>query len=256
MTESLRRSLADPFHLGDEIPKWEPPAAIPRPETLRPAIAELERTLTPAESPHQQWCVGKLFVLPTRDGTPVKAAMQADNFIDACGHFPTDLWTAGTIELLQSSTFRPSPAELFAAVNPRYQLRQRMLERAKSMLHGPALVAPEAEKLIETRLGRMEHTRSIYVRMKRMTDVQRIDREIAAETGQPVVTSAAEIPASTAAATERPAFVPDPRLAALAERHAPSPMRAVIVPKKPANTATHAPAPPPVSEDWSRYEVE
>lgn len=205
LTESLRRSLADTLSLGDEVAKWEPPAALPRPEALRPAIAELERSLKPAAPEHMRWCVGKLVSLPTRNGDHIKAAVHSDNFIDACAHFPADLWSAGTLELLQGSTFRPSPAELYAAVNKRYEQRKRMLERARLMLNGPPEEAKPKELPIPDRLGRMQHTRQVYVRLNRMTDVARIDREIAKETGQtvPFVTNP-EIPAPD----ERPPFVP------------------------------------------------
>ncbi len=206
MTASLRRSLADPFSLGDQPVAWELPAALPERTTLRGGIAELERSLKAATPSHMQWCVGKLFVLPTRAGDATKAAMQTDNFIDACGHFPDDLWTAGTLELLQTKTFRPSPAELFELINGRFTERQRMLQRAQLMLNGGiAPVEAEVEKPIPTRLGRLQHTRAIYARLNRTVDVDRMDREIAKELGEPVPSIAAE----ERDMPERPPFVPD-----------------------------------------------
>lgn len=134
--------LADPYSLGDVVPAWQPPEVPPETSRLRAAALELELGLQPATPGHMQWCVNKLFVLPTRDVSTVTAAFAADNFIDACGHFPDDLWSAGTIELLQSKTFRPSPAELVAAIGPKYRERQRMLERVKIMLGGRASEDP------------------------------------------------------------------------------------------------------------------
>lgn len=205
MTESLRRSLADTFSLGDAPTTWEPPAALPERTTLRGAVVELERSLRPATPAHVQWCVGKLMVMPARGGDFTKAAMQTDNFIDACGHFPDDLWSAGTLELLQTKTFRPSPAELFAVISAKYDQRRRMLDRAKWMLNPIGNAEAPEEKPIPTRLGRIEHTRTIYARMNRIRDVERIDREIAAEKGEPV-------PASSVAEIrdipERPPFKP------------------------------------------------
>ena len=182
--------LADPFSLGGELIAWEPPGDAEWCRRERPRIqvakGELERGLMPPTPSHVQWCVAKLFALPTRDGTAAAAALQADNFIDACGHIPDDLWTWATTELLKTSTFRPSPAEMVKLVEPKYAERQRMLERVKLMLDGakPKQQAQlTAEQPIPTRLGRLQHIRSTYERMGRKVDVERIDREIAVEQG-------------------------------------------------------------------------
>ncbi len=116
------------------------------PETsiLKAGRTELERALQPATPGHMQWCLNKLFVLPTRDGAAVTTAFQADNFIDACGAFPDDLWSAATLEILQTKTFRPVPAEMVEAIGSRFRERQRMLERVNVMLGGQAqLEAPK-----------------------------------------------------------------------------------------------------------------
>lgn len=153
LPESVRRLLADPYSLGDDVPPWNPPAVPPDSSSLRAAAVQLQQGLLPASPGHMQWCLNKLFVLPTREGTAVKAAFQADNFIDACGHFPDDLWTAGTLELLQTMTFRPSPAELFKTVSAKHAERQRMIERVKVMLGGkaaerPAVFVPDSREVI------------------------------------------------------------------------------------------------------------
>lgn len=180
--------LADPFSLGGEIVAWEPPGDAEWCKRERPRIqvvkGELERSLMAPTPSHMQWCVRKLFALPSKDKTTLSEALMADNFLDACGHFPDDLWTWATTELLKTSTFRPSPAEMVKLVEPKYAERQRMLERVKLMLGGakPKPVEP-TEKPIPTRLGRLQHIRSTYERMGRTLDVERIDREIAVEQG-------------------------------------------------------------------------
>lgn len=138
LSESQRRLLADGFHLGDTVPKWEPPAVLPDSSKLRSVKIELERGLESPNANHVQWCLNKLFSRPTRDPTEEKAAFQAETFLDACGHFPDDLWTLATTELLQTQTFRAAPAEMYAIANPRYRERQRMLERVNLMLAGGA----------------------------------------------------------------------------------------------------------------------
>jgi len=185
MTESVRRVLADPFSLGTDLVPWEPPAVPPDSAKLRAAKAELERALTDAPAAHVDWCLGKLFALPTRAQTPESAAYLAESFLDACGCYPADLWTSITTELLRTKKFRPSPAEFVELAEPKLAERRRMLERVRQMLDGvkPALPPKPEERPIPTRLGRLEHLRSTYERLGRTLDVERLDREIAAEKG-------------------------------------------------------------------------
>ena len=152
---------------------------------LRVVKAELERGLRPTRPAFLKWCCDKLSALPTQSATGMNAALWTDNVIDVCGEFPEDVLQTVTLDLLRGCTFRPSPSEIFKAADAKRGLRQRMLDRVNLMLRGgrPDQDAP-AEKPIETRLGRMEHTRSIYARMNRRLDVDRIDREIAAEKGE------------------------------------------------------------------------
>jgi hypothetical protein len=146
LTVSIQRLLADRYATGDEAAAWEPPpmARRPDPRLLASAVRELERGLAPATAAHMRRCVHKLFVLPSAAADMTSAALMADNFIDACGHLPDDLWSAGTLELLQTRSFRPTPAELIGAVGPRLHERRRMLERAKQML-APATAAAGAK---------------------------------------------------------------------------------------------------------------
>ena len=95
---------------------------------------ELERSLVPVEPKFLAACVAKLAILPTRDSSKIGQALYTDNFIDACGHYPQDLWTFACIELLKTKSFRPSPAEFIAVAAEPLLLRQRMLQRVKQML--------------------------------------------------------------------------------------------------------------------------
>jgi len=182
------------------------PAVIPDSSKLRVVKAELERGLQPTRPAFLKWCCDKLSALPTQSSNGVNAALWADNVIDVCGGYPEDVLQSATLELLRSCTFRPSPAEIVKTVEPKHGERKRMLERVNMMLSGvrPKPDTP-AEQPIATRLGRLEHTRAIYVRMKRVADIERIDREIAKERGEAVpVASDMGIPVSD----ERPPFKP------------------------------------------------
>ena len=148
LQESLRRLLADPFNLeGHPAPaKWQAPHVPPEFSKLRAAQQELEHTLQAGTPAHVAWCIRKLFALPARGVSAEAAAFQADNFLDAAEHYPDDLWTWGTKELLRAKTFRPAPAELVEIVEPKFAERQRMVERIKVMLEGKkALPAPASD---------------------------------------------------------------------------------------------------------------
>lgn len=102
-----------------------------RVETL---VRELDRGLKSARPAVAEWCVQKLFVLPTQNGTGMSAALMADNFIDVCGHFPEDIWQSTTLELLKTCTWRPSPAQFVAIAEPRHAERERMANRVRTLL--------------------------------------------------------------------------------------------------------------------------
>lgn len=221
----MRRSLADPYSLGDEIPAWQPPAAIPRPEDVRTAIATLDATLKPAGPKHIAWAVGTMaHAMAMKKGDTLAMALRTEGWVIACGELPEDLWTEGVREVLQTKTYFPAPAEFLAVVGPKWRERQRMRERARWMLNPAGKIAEPEEKPIATRLGRLEHTRSIYARMNRRLDVDRIDREIAAEKGEELGPNEAVLGPIR---EERPPFKPDTspsarRCAELAAaRHAP-----------------------------------
>ena len=228
------------------------PAALPETGKLRTVKAELERGLQSTRPQFLKWCCDKLSALPTQTATGMNSALWTDNVIDVCAEFPEDILQTVTLDLLKSCTFRPSPAEVFKAADAKRGLRQRMLDRVNLMLRGgqPDPDA-EAEKPIETRLGRMEHTRSVYVRLKRMNDVARVDQEIATEKGEPAQVGKTETQDAADFTTSRPPFVPSTtssakRTAELAAKwHA----------DNAAPAATSGPPKPPIPEDWDTHEV-
>lgn len=225
MPESLRRVLADPFSLGADLVPWEAPAVPPDSAKLRAAKAELERALADAPDGHVDWCLGKLFALPSRASDAEASAYLAESFLDACGSYPADLWTSTTTELLRTKKFRPSPAEFVELAEPKLAERRRMLERVRQMLDGtkPALPRKPAEQPIPTRIGRLEHLRSTYARLGRTADVERLERDIAIERGEVPAPAGGQAEAIQRP-NERPPFVPadtpsNRRMRELAEAH-------------------------------------
>lgn len=125
--------LADPYRLeGEGEVAWTAPA-VRNPAAVKRVVDELTRGLLPARSAFLKWICDKLSALPTQTSTGLNAAFWTDNVIDTCDHYPEDLLQTATLELLRTKTFRPSPAEIVAIIEPRYGERQRMLERAKSL---------------------------------------------------------------------------------------------------------------------------
>ena len=188
LTESQRRLLADPFSLGEgELAPWIAPA----PEWCRSnrdrilaVKGELERGLKPPTPSHIEWCVRKLCTLPSKAGTELDKAFVTDNFFDACGQFPDDLWTYGTTELLKQCTFRPSPSEMVKIVEPKFLERQRMLERVKLMLAPPSAAALPAAQPLQTRAERLQHTRDTWKRLGNTARAAKAERELAKEIGR------------------------------------------------------------------------
>lgn len=131
------------------------------PETakLRAAKIELERCIVPAPAKHVMMCVAKLAVLPTKDGSPVDKALYTDNFIDACGEFPEDLWTKSCIELLKTAKWRPNPSDFIAIAQKQLDLRERMLFRVKQMLtFTPRVTTGFVKEPLEVRLATIRDT--------------------------------------------------------------------------------------------------
>jgi hypothetical protein len=209
LTELQRRLLADPYRLeGEQDVPWTPPS-VRNPEAVKRVAGELERGLLPAQIAFAKWCCDKLSVLPTQNADGLSAAIWTDNLLDACARYADDLWQTATLELLRSSKWRPTPAEMVAICEPRHAERQRMLARARSLLApAPGVTATTAEQPTTSRLERLQFSRAMYERLGRPADVARMDREIAREEGEMGnPTSAATVSRETQPA-ERPPFVP------------------------------------------------
>lgn len=165
-----------------------PIAVTPPSETdLRRAVLVLERQLQPASYDHIVYCVAKLITGFNERLTKDEAKTRARLWREVVGEIPGDLWSTATIELLQ--TWRrdehygrvPEAADVLDRISAKLAKRRQDLDRCKG--RQKATPAPAVEQPIPTRLGRLQHTRSIYERMGRTMDVERIDREIAAEQG-------------------------------------------------------------------------
>jgi hypothetical protein len=217
LTESQRRLLADPFRMeGEGAVDWQRPSMGDlvraglgttvggldnrRVETL---VRELDRGLHQARPAVAEWCVQKMFVLPTQNGTGVSAALMADNFIDVCGHFPEDIWQSTTLELLKTCTWRPSPAQFVAIAEPRHLERKRMLDRVKTLLAPP----PEAPKPFEPepRAVRLRSMRDSYRKHGYADRAAKFEIELAAVEGrEPEDWIRAAVEAGNPASDEKP----------------------------------------------------
>lgn len=156
VTESQRRLLADTFRLeGEAEVPWKPPV-VKNPAAVKRVVEELARGLEPTRPIYLKWICDKLSALPTQTSNGLNAAIWADNVVDTCAHYPEDLLQAATLDVLRTKTFRPSPAELVALIEPRYGERQRMLERARSLFAPIAKAAePYQREPLEVRLRTM-----------------------------------------------------------------------------------------------------
>jgi hypothetical protein len=123
---------------------WTPPK-VGNPAAVKRVVEELDRGLKPARPIYLKWICDKLSALPTQTSNGLNAALWSDNVIDVCSHYPEDLLQTAALDLLRTKTFRPSPAEIVAVIEPRYLERQRMLERAR-LLMAPIAKAAEPFK--------------------------------------------------------------------------------------------------------------
>jgi len=164
--------------------------AQPSESDIRGSVIALESQLRSAPYDHVVFCVAKLITGFNERLTKDEGKARARLWYEVIGDVPTDLWSAATIELLQ--TWKrdehygrvPEASDLRAVIEARLAKRQNDLRRCRHALAKQGKTDTPAEQPIATRLGRLEHTRAIYVRMKRVADVERIDREIAKERGE------------------------------------------------------------------------
>lgn len=209
MTESQRRLLADPFRLeGEREVAWTPPA-VRNPASVRRVVDELERGLKPTRPIYLKWICDKLSALPTQASNGLNAALWADNVIDTCAHYPEDLLQATTLEVLRTKTFRPSPAEIVAIIDPRYCERQRMLERAKALL--APIVAAEQPFVREPLTVRLRTMRDSFRKIGNMAKAAKHETELAGLEGRSPEDWARATYADMGnpISAERPPFKPD-----------------------------------------------
>lgn len=163
------------------------PSALPEVRTIREAVAELARTLQPADEATVQSCLKAL-----AHGTAHKMAStqdwkyQAKLYQKVLADVPADIWTEVTQELLRTCEWFPGTAAIAKRCEPRIAERRRMLDRAEAMLARATAAVPRSTvaprspaSRVKERLRRMEETREIWRRLGRTQDVQRLDQQIA-----------------------------------------------------------------------------
>lgn len=169
-------------------PSWIMPSVLPEARTIRDAVAELTRTLQPADEQTVQVCLKAL-----AHGTAHKMAStqdwkyQARLYHKVLADVPADIWTEVTQELLRTCEWFPGTATIAKRCEPRIAERQRMLARAQAMLaranatanRATATAARTSSSVVKERVRRMEETREIWRRLGRTQDVQRLDAQIA-----------------------------------------------------------------------------
>lgn len=207
LPNSVERALADSLSLEHPDVPWQLPAALPLLSDLRAGIAILEVHAAPVSQKHAAWCLAKLVMAfePNTKLTAEETRLRLSVWLEANGDMGDALWSEATLAAIQGSKWMPKPGEFRALVEVKLAARAKRMKRCQAMMaaHGQGPGVPE-EKPIETRLGRLEHTRSIYQRMGRRLDIERMDREIAKERGEPVPALAVDLPE----VQERPPFQP------------------------------------------------
>lgn len=184
---SLRRLLADPYSLGSEIVEWTPPAVPPEMAALRAARQELERTTQPGSAGHIAWCLGKMAKgMAHRKADATDWAMRTEAWAEACGHFPDDLWSKATLELLQTKTYFPAPAEMVAIVGATFSERQRMLERVRVMLGGQTRIERARTFAPEPEVDRLRHLRDSLRRVGKHSRAAVYEGKLAKLQGRPI----------------------------------------------------------------------
>ena len=136
MPASLKQVLADPFAFGDhpDAP-WSVPEKLPPTTDLALGVNILESQLQRVERKHAAFCLSKILVGFNERKTADEAKLLLEVWLEACGDLPNDLWSAGTLELLQSHKFgMPKPVHLREAVAGRLTDRTTKLGRVRAML--------------------------------------------------------------------------------------------------------------------------
>ncbi len=170
--------LADPYRLeGEGDVPWTAPS-VHNPASVKRVSAELDRSLHPTRPAFLKWICDKLSALPTQTSTGINAALWTDNVIDVCSDYPEDLLQSGCLELLRTKTFRPSPAEIVAVIEPKFAERKRMLDRARSML--APITKAEQPFVQEPREVRLRTMRDSFRKHGQPLKAAQYERELAA----------------------------------------------------------------------------
>lgn len=136
MPLSLKQVLADPFAFGDhpDAP-WQLPEKLPSTADLALGVGILEAALQRVDRKHAAFCLSKILVGFNERKTGDEAKLLLEVWLEANGDLPTDLWSAGVLELLQTHKFgMPKPVHLREAVAGRLTDRTTKLARARAML--------------------------------------------------------------------------------------------------------------------------
>ena len=171
--------------------------------TLRAARQELERTTQPGSAGHIAWCLGKMAKgMAHRKADATDWAMRTEAWAEACGHFPDDLWSKATLELLQTKTYFPAPAEMVAIVGATFSERQRMLERVRMMLGGQARIEQPRTFAPEPEADRLRHLRDSLKRVGKHGRAAAYEGKLADLEGRPIEAWATEPQADEGPAAE------------------------------------------------------
>jgi hypothetical protein len=195
---SLKQALADPVAFGDHPDvAWRLPDSLPPLGDLKAAVALLEQQLKPADRRHASHCLGKLLVAFNERRTADEAKLLLEVWVEACAELPADLWSAGTLALVQSHRFGlPRPRDLLAEVAQRLAERRRMLDRTRVLLHRARAAPPSARRFVaEPYPVRLAAMRDSLRRVGQPNRAARYERELAALEERLPAAWALEVPA-------------------------------------------------------------
>lgn len=160
LSESMRRSLADPFDLftdtgkrGEDVPgtrsEWRLPDKLPEEREIKAAIAELSEKTRDVELGMFKAAL-KMIAYATRhkDEKAIDWKYRTRVYYLVLKDVPADMWKDLTMQVIRSCGWFPAAAEIDRLVRPYVEQRLRMLERARRILAAvkaratPAAVAP------------------------------------------------------------------------------------------------------------------
>lgn len=188
MPPSLKQALADPFAFGNhpDVP-WRLPEKLPPFPDLQAGVRILEGQLQRVDRKHAAFCLSKLLVGFNERKTGDEVRMLLEVWIEACGDLPADLWSTGTLGLLQTHKFgMPKPVHLREQVADRFNERATNLRRAQEMLgvarEGPKAGAPWVSP--ETMADRLRGMRNSFRKVGNVFKAAHYERKLAGEIGR------------------------------------------------------------------------